>query len=424
MHCDSNAGPRGRSPRQTALLARSSFFWAFGTVSGSTSTTATLSVRAQLGVVHIHTDRSLDRLASSNLTPTHAHANLSYACRLELSPSARRRTYVQRRIQWTTASGDSRAHGFAWKSGNDEKQQNSCSCSARVQYSPDDKKRKSLRPVIVRRNPRFALEKCRGGEDQEEEKAREVEAEQEIEVITDRIQQDEKEKGRKIITNKKNHPAPHHGRRHGALRRLLTPRPGPHRRPAPGATRCRRSSIRRRRTGCEAIGGVARRGEAVWRGEEKRSRHRMGRRRGGAQTGETERAKVRAEGCVETEDEALEERVWTPGNANCTLGLSYIIEFGPLTGLRPAVGKKMAGAISAEEKMKQLCTSSPSAGIREGFGTSLRHGRDSADANPVASTRSRARRGDGHGNPPCRTARTERENRSIRRSAVRPCDSR
>ncbi|BAD61083.1 hypothetical protein [Oryza sativa Japonica Group] len=36
----------------------------------------------------------------------------------------------------------------------------------------------------------------------------------------------------------------------------------------------------------------------------------MGRRRGGAQTGETERAKVRAEGCVETEDEALEERVY------------------------------------------------------------------------------------------------------------------
>lgn len=92
VHCSAST----QSPRQTALLARSSFFWAFGTVSGSTSTTATLSVRAQLGVVHIHTDRSLDRLASSNLTPTHAHANLSYACRLELSPSARRRTYVQR----------------------------------------------------------------------------------------------------------------------------------------------------------------------------------------------------------------------------------------------------------------------------------------------------------------------------------------
>ncbi len=92
VHCSA-------STQTDCLLARSSFFWAFGTVSGSTSTTATLSVRASawcLGVVHIHTGRSLDRLASSNLTPTHAHANLSYACRLELSPSARRRTYVQR----------------------------------------------------------------------------------------------------------------------------------------------------------------------------------------------------------------------------------------------------------------------------------------------------------------------------------------
>lgn len=52
-----------------------------------------------------------------------------------------------RRIEWTTASGDSRAHGFAWKSGNDEKQQNSCSCSARVQYSPDDKEEEELKAI-------------------------------------------------------------------------------------------------------------------------------------------------------------------------------------------------------------------------------------------------------------------------------------